>query len=208
MKILNLYAGLGGNRRMWGSEHDITAVELNPEVAGIYKSLYPTDTVIVGDAHMYLEKHFNEFDFIWTSPPCQSHSSMRKNIATRYRGTPPVFPDFRLYEEVVFLQSYIEDSKTKWVVENVKPYYTPLIKPVVSLQRHLFWANFRIKEKAFKNENLRSNQIKDLQQIHGIDLTDVKLKNKRQCLRNCVLPQLGLHILNCAEWEKEGERKW
>ena len=27
MKILNLYACLGGNRYKWGDEHDITAVE-------------------------------------------------------------------------------------------------------------------------------------------------------------------------------------
>ena len=28
LKILNLYAGIGGNRKLWGNEHDITAVEL------------------------------------------------------------------------------------------------------------------------------------------------------------------------------------
>lgn len=37
MKILNCYAGIGGNRRLWGNEHDITAVELNSEIANIYK---------------------------------------------------------------------------------------------------------------------------------------------------------------------------
>lgn len=51
MKILNLYAGIGGNRKLWGNEHDITAVELRPEIAAIYHDLYPNDTVIVGDAH-------------------------------------------------------------------------------------------------------------------------------------------------------------
>lgn len=51
MKILNLYAGIGGNRKLWGDEHEITAVEINPEIAEIYKNLYPQDTVIIGDAH-------------------------------------------------------------------------------------------------------------------------------------------------------------
>ena len=32
MKILNLYAGLGGNRKKWEG-HEITAVELNPAIA-------------------------------------------------------------------------------------------------------------------------------------------------------------------------------
>ena len=32
MKILNLYAGIGGNRKLWGDGHDITAVQLVPEI--------------------------------------------------------------------------------------------------------------------------------------------------------------------------------
>ena len=47
MKILNLYCGLGGNRKEWGDEHEIVAVELNKDIATIYKDLYPNDTVIV-----------------------------------------------------------------------------------------------------------------------------------------------------------------
>lgn len=27
MKILNLYAGIGGNRKLWPDDHEITAVE-------------------------------------------------------------------------------------------------------------------------------------------------------------------------------------
>lgn len=70
MKILNLYAGIGGNRMLWGDEHDITAVEFNKSVADCYKDLYTNDNVIVGDAHEYLLEHYHEFDFIWASPPC------------------------------------------------------------------------------------------------------------------------------------------
>ena len=33
MKILNLYAGIGGNRLLWGNDHDITAIEYNLEIA-------------------------------------------------------------------------------------------------------------------------------------------------------------------------------
>ena len=46
MQILNLYAGIGGNRKRWGNEHDITAVEINPNIAKAYQDLYPNDTVI------------------------------------------------------------------------------------------------------------------------------------------------------------------
>ena len=77
MKILNLYAGIGGNRKLWGSEHDITAVELSPEIANLYHSCFPQDNVVVGDALDFLEKHYYEFDFIWASPPCQSHGQYR-----------------------------------------------------------------------------------------------------------------------------------
>jgi hypothetical protein len=27
MRILNLYAGIGGNRALWGDEHEVTAIE-------------------------------------------------------------------------------------------------------------------------------------------------------------------------------------
>ena len=74
MKILNLYAGVGGNRKLWGGEHDITAVELDAQIAEVYADLYPNDTVIVGDAHEYLLENYMDFDFIWSSPPCPSHS--------------------------------------------------------------------------------------------------------------------------------------
>lgn len=189
MKILNLYAWIWGNRKLW--EWDITAVEFNPDIAKVYQDLYPNDTVIVWDAHQYLIDHYKEFDFIWSSPPCQSHSSFRHNICVRFRGTPPKYPDMRLYEEIVFLQHY---ASCKWVVENVKPYYTPLI-PWKLIQRHLFWSNFDIPDFEVKKDNIRTAQIPDLEKHHGFDLSKYKLPNKRQILRNCVYPEVGKHIL-------------
>lgn len=191
MKVLNLYAGIGGNRKLWGDEHDITAVELDENIAKIYSDFFPKDKVVVADAHKYLLEHFREFDFIWSSPPCQTHSSFRHNICVRYRGTSAEYPDMRLYQEIIFLQKHFGG---KWVVENVVPYYPPLIKPTAKLQRHLFWANFQIDDKSFDKDIIRKAQIPQLQQIQGVDLQKYKLKNKRQVLRNCVLPDLGLHI--------------
>jgi len=99
----------------------------------------------------------------------------------------------KLYQEILFLQN---NFKGKWVVENVKPYYEPLIKPTKILQRHLFWSNFDIQDKEFEKDNIRTAQIPDLQKKYGFDLSRYKLSNKRQVLRNCVEPELGLHILN------------
>lgn len=191
MKILNLYAGVGGNRKDW-SDVAVTAVEQNPDIAEVYSDLYVDDEIIVGDAHEYLLQHYKKYDFIWSSPPCQSHSSFRQNICVRFRGTPPMYPEMNLYQEILFLKY---NSTCDWVVENVKPYYEPLI-PGTLIQRHLFWSNFEIPDIEIPRDNLRKAQIPDLQNHIGINLDGYSLQNKRQILRNCVHPSLGSHILN------------
>lgn len=194
MKVLNLYAGIGGNRKLWGDEHEIVAVENDPVLAKVYQDHYPNDTVIVADAHQYLLEHYKEFDFIWSSPPCQTHSSFRFNINVRFRGTPAKYPDMTLYEEIIFLKHH---ATAKWVVENVKPYYKPLIEGQM-IQRHMFWSNFDISHIEVPKDIIRKAQIPDLQAMYGYDLSDYRIKNKRQVLRNCVNPELGLHILTEA----------
>ena len=192
---MNLYAGIGGNRKNW-TDVAVTAVEIDPVLASIYAAAFPEDKVLVEDAHQYLLEHHTEFDFIWTSPPCQSHSSFRQNICVRFRGTPAVFPDMRLYQEILFLQ---HNAVCSWVVENVKPYYKPLILPDAALNRHLFWSNFSIpptdSQPAAK---IRTAQIPDLEIALGFNLKECRLANKRQVLRNCVDPQLGMHIMEAA----------
>lgn len=191
MKILNLYAGIGGNRKLWGSEHDITAVELSPEIANLYHSCFPQDNVVVGDALDFLEKHYYEFDFIWASPPCQSHGQYRHNVGVLGKGYAPIIPDMSLYSIIIFLKTYF---KGDWCVENVKPYYKPLIEPTVVMQRHLFWSNKDIEPRAFEKDAIRSkNKISDFDDFEILQKRNIK--NKRQTLRNCVLPELGLYLL-------------
>lgn len=137
MKILNLYACLGGNRYKWGDDHNVTAVELDPYLAELYQERFPNDKVIVCDAHQFLLEHFHEYDFIWSSPPCPTHS--RARFASR-ANTTPEYPDMKLYEEILFLENWF---KGKYVVENVIPYYEPLI-PAQKRGRHLYWTNFKL----------------------------------------------------------------
>ena len=149
MKILNLYACLGGNRYKWnevakeaGIEIEVTAIELDPEAARLYQERFPNDTVIVADAHQYLLDHYKDFDFIWSSPPCPTHSRARYWNSSNYdTTTEAIYPDMKLYEEILFLQHYFKSGK--FVVENVIPYYEPLIPPQ-KRGRHLYWTNFNL----------------------------------------------------------------
>jgi len=184
MKILNLYAGIGGNRKRWGDEHEIVAVEIDEEIAGVYKSFYPNDVVVVGDAHQYLLDHYEEFDFIWSSPPCPTHSKMCFSLSHK------VYCDMRLYQEIIFLKTWF---KGKWVVENVKPYYKPLIEPEVDLARHLFWSNFTIEPKKFKQIDISRSTPQELLDFHRIKKPNVK--HYRKVVRNMVHQDMGLHIL-------------
>ena len=90
MRVLNLYACLGGNRYKWddvgrelGIDIEVTAVELDEDAAKLYQERFPNDKVIVTDAHEYLLENFKYFDFIWSSPPCPSHSKVRITQKTR-----------------------------------------------------------------------------------------------------------------------------
>ena len=183
MKILNLYAGIGGNREAWGDEHKVVAVEINEEIAGVYKSKYPNDEVIIGDAHQYLLDHYDEFDFIWSSPPCPTHSRM--NFAIKLKR----YPSMVLYQEILFLRSWF---KGKWVVENVIPYYKALVEPTVTLARHHFWSNFNIEFKEFDCIDISRCTIDELSNHLGISIP--KCKNARLLLRNCVHPLVSAYI--------------
>jgi|TARA_R100000501_G_C2595216_1_gene93992 DNA (cytosine-5)-methyltransferase 1 len=181
MKILNLYAGIGGNRWLW-KDVEVTAVEINEEIAGIYKSHFPQDEVIVGDAHQYLLEHYKEFDFIWSSPPCPTHSRLC------YSKSVKQYPSMVLWQEIIFLKTWF---KGKWVVENVLPYYEPLIEPRVLIGRHCFWSNFKIPKIPFTNIDVSRATQEELSNELNIPSPMIK---SRLLLRNCVHPKMGLHL--------------
>ena len=193
IKVLNLYAGIGGNRKLWKNV-DVTAIEINSEIAKIYQDFFPQDKVIITDAHQYLLEHFAEYDFIWSSPPCPSHSHIRKELAVEARKqNDPIYPDMKLYEEIIFLRGYF---KGKHIVENVISWYEPLIPPQ-EINGHYYWANFLIPRVRAGCREHHSN-IKTLQKRKGFDLSKYKGIDKRTILRNCVEPEMGKQILKYA----------
>ena len=191
IKVLNLYAGIGGNRKLW-KDVEVTAVENNEQIAVIYQDFFQDDTVIVADAHQYLLDHFKEFDFIWSSPPCPTHSDIRR-CGIGVAGRKEVYPDMALYQEIILLQHF---GVCKWAVENVRPYYEPLIIPQ-KISQHYFWASFHIS--SFNTSRQHFDSQGDLQALKGMDISKYKPGiRKDKILRNCVLPELGKHIFDCA----------
>ena len=197
MKVLNLYAGLGGNRKHWDGCH-VTAVESNEKIAAVYQRQHPGDTVIIGDAHEYLKDNFRDFDFIWSSPPCQTHSKMAK--ATRHKKRN--YPNMALYEEILFLQHFY---KGQWIVENVSPFYKPLIEPTKKVGRHLFWSSYDFEADDVKRPANFINMAnlagkKALMEWLGISYQENIYYAGNHCpaqvLRNCVHPDLGRQIFN------------
>lgn len=199
MKILNLYACLGGNRYKWGNEHEITAVELDPEAARLYKERFPNDTVIIADAHQFLLEHYKDYDFIWSSPPCPTHSraafGSRKSDNAAHK---PVFPDMTLYEEIIFLKHYFNG---KYVVENVIPYYEPLI-PAQKRGRHLYWTNFKLPNDLNERKSINMEGLNEVDQwceFHNYDFRQYKGEQRvDKMARNLVDYEAGLTILNTA----------
>ena len=200
MKILNLYAGIGGNRKLWWG-HEVTAVEYDQATADVYSDYFPDDKIIVGDAHAYLLENYKNFDFIWASPPCPSHSDIRRCgvHAGQYEA---LYPDMALYQEIILLKNFAPKD-TKFCVENVKPYYEPLITPDAICGRHYFWSNFSIPGCDVKRQGKAHENINGSETIHGFNVSNSQISIKKKALRNMVEPEIGLHILNCAEGHQQ-----
>ena len=193
MKILNLYAGIGGNRKLWGDEHEITAIECDPDIIEIYKDFFPDDEVILADAHQYLLEHYLEYDFIWSSPPCPTHSRFN-NLKMNIPETVKKYPKMELYQEIIWLKHFF---KGHWVVENVISYYDPLIEPTKS-NNHYFWSNFNIPIFDKDNRDIRNRDLTYKAERNGFNLDKfgIPKAKKRTLLNNCVLPELGKAILD------------
>ena len=198
MKILNLYACLGGNRYKWNEVKDdieVTAVELDPECARLYQERFPNDKVIVADAHQYLLDHYKEYDFIWSSPPCPTHSRVRMSQKNR-KTFIDKYPDMKLYEEIILLQ---HNFKGKYVVENVIPYYEPLI-PAHKRGRHLYWTNFILPNNVNERKLLGTltsmkDEIKKLNEFHEYNFYNYKGKQRvDKIARNLVDYEVGKTI--------------
>jgi len=200
MKILNLYACLGGNRYKWNDVKDdieVTAVELDPEAARLYQERFPNDKVIVADAHQYLLDHYKEFDFIWSSPPCPTHSRVRFTQKNQDFYIPK-YPDMKLYQEIIFLQNHFDG---KYVVENVIPYYEPLI-PAKKRGRHLYWTNFNLPN-VLSNRKVAisagKDEVKKLCEFHDFDFYKYKGKQlTNKMARNLVDYEAGRTIFETA----------
>jgi DNA (cytosine-5)-methyltransferase 1 len=194
MKVLNLYACLGGNRLLW-EDCEVTAVELDSELARMYQERFPNDTVIVADAHQYLLDHYKEFDFIWSSPPCPSHSRAR---FARRNTTAPTYPDLKLYEEIILLENCFDG---KYCVENVIPYYEPLI-PAKKRGRHLYWTNFLLpndlgERKCSIMES--KDEVTQWCEFHDYDFRQYKGEQRiDKIARNLVDYEAGKTIFNIA----------
>jgi DNA (cytosine-5)-methyltransferase 1 len=203
MKILNLYACLGGNRYKWNevkNDIQVTAVELDPELARLYKERFPNDTVIVADAHQYLLEHYKEFNFIWSSPPCPTHSKVRFTQKNQdfYK---PEYPNMMLYQEIIFLEHHFNG---KYCIENVIPYYEPLI-PAQKRGRHLYWCNFKLPNNIAERSmtgvmcGQSNDELKKLCEFHKIDVSFYNgNQSKTKIARNLVDYEVGKTIFSTA----------
>jgi len=198
MKILNLYACLGGNRYKWDEVTDVevTAVEWDEELARLYQERFPNDKVIVADAHQYLLDHYQEFDFIWSSPPCPTHSRFNVSMKTKREMK---YPDMNLYQEIIFLNNFFDG---KYVVENVIPYYKPLIE-AKERNRHLYWTNFNLPNIVSKRKNPAlgsiKNEVKAFSEFHDYDFRKYKGEQRMDKIaRNLVDYEAGKTILETA----------
>ena len=191
----------------WSNEHSVTAVEYNEYIAAAYKDMYPNDNVVVADAHQYLLDHYKEFDFIWASPPCQTHSRARAMAIWGGQNNEIKYPDLSLYQEIIFLKHF---AKGDWIVENVIPYYDPLIQPTFKYGRHLYWSNKKLLLPKKEAKAIVTTKFDDMCKENNIDISKYTFKglDKRQLVRNMVEPEDGKLIFETMlgiQEQKQGE---
>lgn len=236
---------------------EVIAIEIEPEIAKCYKDRFPThrvftkggevvfDQIILdyivcniddspylqadGDAHKFLKMFAHEFDFIQSSPPCQTHSRLRYSLGACAKSAPRsekrtehCYCDPMLWQHVIFLAAHPRlKHDCVWLVENVNPYYDWLVKfapqYMIKIGRHFVWTNSNLpiffnpkdapKVPKFsdtsKYHRIKEMSLSKMQAQTRIDLSGYPgIKNKRQVLRNMFEPELAAYIFN-AIYPKE-----
>jgi DNA (cytosine-5)-methyltransferase 1 len=104
----------------------------------------------------------------------------------------------QLYQQILFLKHHF---RGKWAVENVEPYYMPLLQPTTLIDRHPIWANFPIGPfrtgRDFDVMSPAADGLKKFEEYFGIVLPK-GTKNARKLYRNVANPFMGAHVLKAA----------
>ena len=103
-----------------------------------------------------------------------------------------------LYQEIIFLENYFSG---KWCVENVIPYYTPLI-PAQKRGRHLYWTNF-ILPQTLSNRTIQisagDDEVSRLCEFHEYNFRQYNGEQRiDKVARNLVDFEAGLTVFQCA----------
>jgi len=140
-------------------------------------------------------------------------------MSMQNENTDPVYPDMKLYEEILLLQGYFDG---KWIVENVQSWYDPLITPQ-KIGRHFYWANFEIPEPKQKEtgpeigqEMIGTVSEKTMKQkVKEFGLSEKEFEYipnpsdypKNKIIRNMVHPDDGEQILKAAFEQKNNDKE-
>ncbi len=183
IKLLNSFAGIGGNTKNLDRDlFEITHVETNKKRINYLQKTFQDDITIEADAYQYILENIMEYDIVWASPPCPTHSNVRWANRTKENFT-YVYPDMQMYGLIFLLQRARQYEP--WIVENVTPYYEPLIEPTVKLGRHMIWSNKHIPFKKFGADNIaeikrdheRNLSVKDLRDEMNGDIGKYIIEN-------------------------------
>jgi DNA (cytosine-5)-methyltransferase 1 len=123
---------------------------------------------------------------------------MRKTNTGEGEGkSKATYPDMMLYQEIILLQHFF---KGKYCIENVIPYYEPLI-PAQKRGRHLYWCNFILPNNLGerKASNFINSKVSELSKFHDYDFTKYKGEQRvDKMARNLVDYEAGRTILETA----------
>lgn len=114
---LDLFCGAGGCSRGYADVgFEMTGVDLYPQPHYPYR-------FVQADWAEYLAKHWQEYDFIHASPPCQAYSGMRRITLSRF-GKAPEHPDL-----IAPVREALQETGKPFVIENVQnaPLNTQLV---------------------------------------------------------------------------------